>query len=100
MSKFGVKVLGQDQVSGVQWSILGSRLCRVQQRAKKSHQSRVFVCVSNNCTDVVDRLLIRIVYLQSKLWRGRGGRKFVGRVGNFFLYVLGTCTTETNWFNY
>ncbi len=32
---------------------------RVQQRAKKSHyQSRVFVCVSNNRADVVDRLLI------------------------------------------
>ena len=25
---------------------------------KKSHQSKVFVCVSNNCVDAVDQLLI------------------------------------------
>ncbi len=38
---------------------LGARLCRVQQRAKKSHyQSKVFVCVSNNRADAVDWLLI------------------------------------------
>ena len=40
-----------------------SRLCRVQQRAKKSHyQSKVFVCVSSNLADVVDWLLIMILY--------------------------------------
>ena len=45
-------------------NVLGSvrpsvRLCRVQQRAKKSYyQSRVFVCVSSNRMDAVDRLLI------------------------------------------
>ena len=50
-SKVGVKVKGrgqgQDQISGAQQSILGARLCQVQQRAKKSHyQSRVFcLCV-------------------------------------------------------
>ncbi len=39
--------------------ILGARLCRVQQGAKKSHyQSKMFVCVSNNRADTVDRLLI------------------------------------------
>ena len=49
----------QGQLSGTQRSILGARLCRVQQRAKKSHyQSRVFVSVSNNRADAVDRLLI------------------------------------------
>ncbi len=36
-----------------------SRLCRVQQRAKKSnYQSMEFVCVSNSRADAVDRLLI------------------------------------------
>ena len=31
----------------------------VQHRAKKTHcQSKVFVCVSNNCADAVDQLLI------------------------------------------
>ncbi len=35
------------------------RLCRVQQRAKRSHyQSEVVVCVSNNRADAVDRVLI------------------------------------------
>ncbi len=35
------------------------RLCRVQQRAKKSdYQSAEFVCVSNCRADAVDRLLI------------------------------------------
>ena len=38
-----------------------TRLFRVQQRAKKSHyQSRVFVCVSSDRADAVDRLLIII----------------------------------------
>ena len=50
---------GHGQICGTQWSILGARLCRVQQRAKKSHyQSKVFVCVLNNRADGVDRLLI------------------------------------------
>ncbi len=49
-------------ISGAQWSILGDRLCRVQQRAKKSHyQSTVFVCVSSNRADAVDLLLFDIV---------------------------------------
>ncbi len=57
-----LKVKGQGQLSGAQWLILGARLCRVQRRAKKSHyQSRVFVCVSNNCTDAGDRLLIACI---------------------------------------
>ncbi len=52
-------VKGQGQISGTQQSILHSQLCQVQHRAKKSHyQSMVFVCVSNNRADVVDRLLI------------------------------------------
>ena len=55
MSKVGVKVKGQGQMSGAQRSILGARL----QRAKKSrYQSEVFVCVSTYPTDAVDRLLI------------------------------------------
>ncbi len=46
-SKVGVNVKGQGHISGMQRSILGARLCRVHQRAKKSHyQSKVFVCVS------------------------------------------------------
>ena len=41
---------------------LGARLCRVQQRAKRSHyQSEVFVCVSHNRVYAVDRLLIVII---------------------------------------
>ncbi len=36
-------------------------LCRVRQRAKRSHyQSKVFVCVPNSRADAVDRLLILI----------------------------------------
>ncbi len=47
------------QIFGAQRLILGARLCRVQQRAKKSHnQSEDFVCVSNNRADAVDQLLI------------------------------------------
>ncbi len=35
------------------------RLCRVRQRAKKSHyQAKVFVCVLNSRADAVDRLLM------------------------------------------
>ncbi len=32
-----VKVTGQGQISGMQWLILGNGLCRVKQRAQKSH---------------------------------------------------------------
>ncbi len=57
----------QHALCGGQWSILGARLCRVQQIAKKSHyQSMMFVCVSSNRTDAVDRLLIhkaRLLYV-------------------------------------
>ena len=54
-----LKVKGQSQTSGAQPSILGARLCRMQQRAKKGHyQSQVFVCVSSYRADAVDRLLI------------------------------------------
>ena len=63
-SKVGswVKVMGQGQISGAQGLILGAQLCQVQQRAKKSHyHSKVFVCVSNNCADAVDRLLMLIL---------------------------------------
>ncbi len=53
-SKVRVKVMDQGQISGMQWSILGARLCRVQQITKRSrYQSRTFVCVSNNCADAV-----------------------------------------------
>ncbi len=59
-SRVGGKVKGQGQICGTQRSILGARLCRVQQRAKNSHnQSEEFVCVSNNRADAVDRPLIR-----------------------------------------
>ncbi len=38
---------------------VSARLCRVRQRAKKSHyQSEEFVCVPNSRADAVDRLLI------------------------------------------
>ncbi len=61
-SKVGVKVTpkvkGQSKMSGAQRSILGARLCQVQQRAKKSlYQCEVFVCVSNNWADAIDQLL-------------------------------------------
>ena len=56
-----LNVKGQSQISGAQRSILGARLCRVQQRARKSnYQSKVFVCVSSNRADAVDRLLIAL----------------------------------------
>ncbi len=61
MLKVGVKVKGRVKVmlKVAQWSILGARLCQVQQRAKNSHyQSKVFVRVSSNRADAVDRLLI------------------------------------------
>ncbi len=46
-------------VSALTAEPLGALLCRVRQRAKKSHyQSKVFVCVSNSRADAVDRLLI------------------------------------------
>ncbi len=40
-SRSKVKVKGQGQICGAQWSILGARLCRVQQRAKKSHNQSI-----------------------------------------------------------
>ena len=53
---------GQSQISGVQ-SVLGSQLCWVQQRAKKSnYQSKVFVCASNNHAGAVNRLLILLLF--------------------------------------
>ncbi len=49
---FKVKGQGKGQISFAQRLILGARLCRVQQSAKKSHyQSKVFVRVSNNGTE-------------------------------------------------
>ena len=47
-SRSRVNVRGQSQISCSQRSILGARLCRVQQRAQKSYYPRckVFVCVS------------------------------------------------------
>ena len=45
----------------MQRSILGARLCQVQQRAKKSHyQSKMLVCVSTNRADAVDGLLLEV----------------------------------------
>ena len=42
-----VKVKGQQKVSGVYRAILGSRLCRVQQRATTPYnQPKAFACVS------------------------------------------------------
>ena len=43
----------------MQQSILGARLCRVQQRVNKSHyQSKRFVCLLDNHADVFAQLLI------------------------------------------
>ena len=64
----GAAIIAQPELilSGVQRSIIGAGLCRVQQRAKKSHyQSKVFVCVSSNRVDAVDRLLILVLFLLS-----------------------------------
>ncbi len=64
----GDNVLGSPSVhlsvSAEPFDLLGTRLCRVRQRAKKSHyQSKVFVCVSNSRADEVDRFLIlHLVY--------------------------------------
>ena len=52
-SRSRVKVECQGKISGAQRSLLGALLCIISH-----YQSRVFVCVSNNRTDVVDRLLI------------------------------------------
>ena len=58
---------GQGQISGAQQTILGARLCRVQQRAKKSrYQSEVFVCESTYRADAVDRLLILEASIREK----------------------------------
>ena len=54
-SRSKVEAKGQVQISGAQRSILGARLCRVQQRVKKSYyQSVEFVRVSNSHADAVD----------------------------------------------
>ena len=45
-SRSRVKVMGQGQLSGTQRSILGARLCRVQQSNRSHYQFKVFVCVS------------------------------------------------------
>ena len=56
---------GDNALGSIRLSVCPSPLCRVQQRAKKSHyQTMVFVCVSNNRSDAnnradaVDQLLI------------------------------------------
>ncbi len=49
----------QGRISRAKLLILRARLCRVQQRTKKSHyQLKMFVCVSNNRMHPVDWLLI------------------------------------------
>ncbi len=65
--KVGVKVKGQgqrsgkDQISGAQWSIIGARLCRLQQRAIRVITSLRCLCVCNqwayadNRANAVDR---------------------------------------------
>ena len=61
-----VKIIGQGQISGTQQSILGARLCRVQQRAIRVITRIRFKCLcvhnlwayADNCADAVDRLLI------------------------------------------
>ncbi len=53
--------MGRGQISGMQRSILGARLCRVQQRALGVITSQgVCLCVCNQgaYTDAVDQLLI------------------------------------------
>ncbi len=51
------------QIYGVQRSMLGAQLCRVQKRAKKiNYQSKEFVHVSNNRADAVDELLILLCF--------------------------------------
>ncbi len=54
-SKVGVKVKGQGYGSRSRVTVKVKFLVR---RAKKSHHSNVFVCVSNNLADAVDQLLI------------------------------------------
>ncbi len=50
---------GDNRIGSVHPSVSQRSHGRVQQRAKKSHyQFKVFVSVSNNRTDAVDRLLI------------------------------------------
>ena len=77
-AKRGDNVLGSVRLSvghrshgwiyGTQRSILGARLCRVQQRPKESHyQSNVFVCVSSNRADEVDWLLIYLFFRNTLL---------------------------------
>ncbi len=62
-AKQGENALGSVRLSVCmsKLSCLGARLCRVQQRAKRSHyQSKMFVCVSTYCADAVDWLLLNI----------------------------------------
>ncbi len=44
-SKVGVKVMGQGQISGAQWMIIGAQHCRAQQRA-------IRVIISLRCLSV------------------------------------------------
>ncbi len=65
-SNVRAKVMGQGQISCVQQSILGARLCRVQQRPTALITSQ---CVCNpradadNLADVVDQLLFILHYI-------------------------------------
>ncbi len=69
-SRSQVKVKGQGRISGVQWSILGARLCQVQQGAKENdYLSKMFLCVLTNRADAVDRLLILDVFVDKNLGR-------------------------------
>ncbi len=75
-SKVGVKVKGrgqgqmsgQGQFSGVQQSMIGARLCRVQQRAMSHYQFKVFVCVSviSGRVRIITRMLSIGVLIRSR----------------------------------
>ena len=56
MSKAGVKVMGQGQISGALRSILGARLCRVQQTAISVITS--LRAYTDNSMDAIDQLLM------------------------------------------
>ncbi len=61
--RLSVRPLSVSALTPEPFDLLGAQLCRVRQRAKKSHyQSKVFVCVSNSRADAVDRLLILLSY--------------------------------------
>ncbi len=89
-------VKGQCQISGMQRSILGARLCQVQQRAMKCHyQSKEFVCVSNCRADAVDRLLFLFTIENSKIqlstekygWKSLEGSLFLVKI---VIEIIGT----------